>query len=460
MFAKPPLFNPAGKDASQMLAAPRNKSISRRMDGLLRGAGPKSRLVVSLGDSRQGKGRGTGQTKYGNGVQYHAEMVTRGKLRFPTAFHLAVAGTTTGDMVTQSAASVAFDADFALIWSGINDITNRQTGAGGTGSTPATLAGTIANIDAVVQEQLSLGRRAIIVAETPLGGSVSGGFGTLTSAYLEELMRLAQVLRSYSRVPGCHVIDLWQIYADMGVADGRFIDGVSYDNQHLSALGALLVSRKIKAIADLYLEDCDMLPSSPADKYSATNPTGALNPNAFMLGTAGIKGTGATGTVADNWTVASNDSAYQVLAEKVAAGIIDARIWQKLTISGTPTAALPLITMSQNIASLANLAVGDTIEGLCEMRVDAGAANVYTPYLDIRAQGTGLDLSQSGLHGNSGHQDGYAPAIGFGGPIYCDPITVSAGFTSCSVRLGIYGKQGQAASAVVYVTSTAVRKVA
>lgn len=434
---------------------PTGSSVSRALGDLIKFAAPRRFKIATLGDSRLAKGWGNAAVKYGSGVQYWTEMLTRARVRFPRELNFSVSGYTTDMALAQSPLCAASDADMVLFWCDINDSSLRQAGSG----SAVTVAKTIENISAMVNEQRAAGKIVVVFASSPIG-SPSTAF---TGDVLKGHMYIAQYLRGLDSLDGCHVIDMWPEFCDMTVNTGVHLSTMLYDGTHLSPTAALATAEKLAAIINLYVPSCDALPGSPADVYSTINPTGALNLDPFWIGaTGGTAGAGASGTVPASHTLASTDAGLTVVGSIVTKY---GRKWYQMVISGTPTTDFANVSLSANDTLLANLLYGESVEALCEVEVDAGAANVHTPCYEIRASaGSPPTLSQSGLLGNTGHLDGPSPAVAYAGVIRCDTIVTGEGgsgssTSSSSQKFMVYGEKNKAASMTLRIGRNIKRKV-
>jgi len=418
------------------------------------GISDPSIICATVGDSRLAKSWGSYYNKYGNGIVYWTEMLTRCRVRFPFALNFAVSGYTTPQSLPQAVLAAASTADIVLIFCDINDTTLRQAGSG----LAITVAATLANIDTMVNQQLAAGKRVILFAGSPCGPT-AGSLTEFSGNYLKQAMYIPQAIRDrYSRTKRVAVVDVWPTWGDMTTATGYANATACYDNIHPSATGDYYAAVQVAAIINNWFPPTttDLLPGSQADLYDATNnPLGMLNPNGFMIGTSGTAGANSSGTFANSWTCTTSDAALSAVGSIVSSG---GKRWQQIVVSGTPTTASPVVYLTQSDTLVANMTAGDTFYSMCELEVDATPANVYTPFIETRMQGSVNNISYSGLLGSSGHTDGLCPAFAYSGVMATPDLVAEAGFTVGSTRIGVYAVQNAAASLTFRVGRVAKRK--
>lgn len=416
---------------------------------------PRGVRVATLGDSRLGKSWGTSYNKYGNGIVYWTEMLTRGVAYFPFELAFAVSGYTTTQSLPQSKLCAQSNADVVMIFCDINDTTLRQAA----NITAVSVNQTLINIDTMVKDQLRGGKLVILFSGSP-AGPTAGSVTEFSGIYLNQNTYIAQWMRDkYKTTDRVHVVDVWPDWGDMTSATGYANSTSTYDNLHPSATGAYQAAVKIKKIFDIYYPySFEPLISTGADLYSAANnPLGALNSNPMLTGTTGTAGANTSGQFATGWTASTTDAGLTVVGSKVSSG---GKIWQQFVISGTPTTANPNLLFRQT-ETIGQFAIGDKFYASCEIEVDSGSANCYTPYLSTRVQGASItDLASSGELGTSGHTDGVGPSFAYSGVLITDAAPITAGnvFTAADTRFGVYTVQNAAASMTVRVARIAKRK--
>ena len=104
----------------------------------------------------------------------------------------------------------------------------------------------------------------------------------------------------------------------------------------------------------------------------------------------------------------------------------DRKEWQQAVVSGTPAAAAN--AQLQQAMSFAQFAVGDVVEAVCEVEVDAGAANLYPLHLSIQSGGV-VESVRAGYGGTS-PEYGFTTAEAWNGILRTPPLTIKAGMTS------------------------------
>ena len=211
-------------------------------------------------------------------------------------------------MLARISAPLASGCRFMVVHGGTNDV------VAGAASYDYTV--TTGNLQSIYTQLLLQGITPIAVPITPR--SADGVGGLLSVSKRRQIYRINQWIRKYCAAnngvlladPTKNIVD----YSATGSNIGDPIGGNSaaataytYDGLHASPLGAWAMG---KAIADaltasgLIGSTRNYLFENPIDTYHATdNPTGNLLSNGAFVGTAGALAGGATGTVADSWTL-------------------------------------------------------------------------------------------------------------------------------------------------------------
>ncbi|MBP0439574.1 SGNH/GDSL hydrolase family protein [Tianweitania sediminis] len=403
--------------------------------GTLRGA--------IIGDSRTANAY-TGVTKgllQPRAYPFWLQLYSKGAVRVPSDWNFGAAGETTTQILARLPGALvsAAEADFFIVMCETNDAVDEDS---------------IGNIDAMVAAIVAAGKMAWIVAELPRGDTTPYVGHTWTT------QRVARHLRTYNRLlrlaenPNVRVIDAWPDLVDPASSIGAPQAGLFYDALHLTCEGARrLGSRVWQSVSDL--ARTPVTPAvSAADVYSVDNPLGNLIPNGMMLGTGGVKtGTGTiSGSVADGWTLNATAS-YAVTASKE---VRDGFEGQKIVFTGTAINGSQLIALSRGL-SLANFSLGDVLELVGQIEVDAGSVGMYGPDLNLNVNGTDTALSvgyQPAATATSSN-----PSASYGGPFISTPFIVPADLTSLAVAVTIKGKSGEPMSGTFWVSRLSLRKI-
>lgn len=120
------------------------------------------------------------------------------------------------------------------------------------------------------------------------------------------------------------------------------------------------------------------LVTSPTDVYPTTQQ---LITNHLMTGTSGTAGTGFTGQVANNWTIAANGDSIVGTVSKVAAdgGDPNQTAWQRITPTQVTTSTgQESIRMTSALAVATATATSNAIEVIYEVRFNSFNTNYFT----------------------------------------------------------------------------------
>jgi len=181
------------------------------------------------------------------------------------------------------------------------------------------------------------------------------------------------------------------------------------------------------------------------DVYDATyNPTGNLLTNGLLAGTGGTPvPPGATGNVADGWTVFAGGGSISAVASKTPyAGYYHL---DKQTIALSGPADLTTCSFSPSVP-LSNWSVGDTLVAEVEVDWNVTSGSVLSVYALISQQ-SGGNLAWDGAATGYGDLTGGGayPGESAGQSIVLrpEPVTITSGVTqlnfSCAVQVGASG---------------------
>lgn len=391
--------------------------------------------ALAIGDSRTIAGHfGSPERLTSNGYQFWTEFLTRGRVRFPRAFNFGVSGETSTQILARAATAAAASPPVAIVLAGVNDATGDPT---------------LANVVAITRMLVQAGKIVIVVPELP---RISGW----TASRASQQMAVYDGLRSIS-TKNVYIANPWPYIVDYALATGAEISGMYYDNiQHPSNTGAYYIGLAIANIINSLFPDPGVLPVWSIGLYDATyNPGGCLTPNPMVSGSGGSLAGSATGTVATSTTVSRTGSDITVAASKVtdSAGLV----WQQIVLAGTPTTNTQRATITQNV-TVANLTVGDNIRAVCEMQVDAGAAGVHGPSLEINPTG-GSTEAVSSNYDTWARAVGYAPAVAHAGVLTTPPLVVLASIATFPVQVIARAEQSIACSMTFRIRALGARKI-
>lgn len=326
--------------------------------------------VAMIGDSRCANGdieatSGFPKVPYLQNIMWWANFYSYGKFSLSRDRNFGVTGERTWQILDRvDAALAASDAAFWLCVFTVNDVTTF---------TPAE---TREYADALIKKLVDAGRMPIIVCETPRG--LDGGTFPFTGGDLQNHLANAEALRIISQKYNCILIDPWPLMLDYNSTYFTFRVGYTVDEVHLAAGGAMVIGKMISDIVGPLLSPGRTIPHAGFDIFQATNnPYGSLISNPTMVGGAGTNGAGSSGVVATSYNSRCQDAAMTVACAKITEAGTD-RVYQKLTIAGTPTTTVGFAEM-QIAVDVSQLVVGASYVAKAEIMLEAGYANFVAP---------------------------------------------------------------------------------
>lgn len=403
----------------------------------VKGHSPGPVDMLWIGDSRTAAGNiGLPSRLSANGIQFWAQFHSRGRVRCPLEYNFGIAGQTSTQIRARVAEAAACPAPIAHVLCSINDATGDPS---------------FENVVAIVEALSDTGKIVIVTPELP---RISGWDVNRIAQHVAVFDRLRTLTRR-----GVYISNPWPEMVDYTTLTGGPVAGMFYDSPpiHLANTGAYYVGKAVADVLNFILPEPAILPVTNGGVYNAAyNPRGFLTPNPMFYGTAGVLQGGATGVAADGVTLTRSGSDLTVTAQKVT---IAGKVWQEVTLSGTPTTQTNRVTIAQNV-TLANLAAGDIIEGpVCELQVDAGSTGMHGPSLEINPVG-GSTSGVSTNYDTWGRGLGYAPNVAHSGVLLGpDRVTIQSGLTSFPVQVIARAEQGVACSMTFRVRAMGTRKV-
>lgn len=234
--------------------------------------------------------------------------------------------------------------------------------------------------------------------------------------------------------------------------------GFSDDDTHFAPKGAYYVGKAFAAFLATILPAAQPRVWGQDDKFDATdNPLGNLLANPFCTGTAGVNGTGSSGSVADGMRVERNSGASTVVASKETRS--DGRGFYQVmtfTLSGSATDLFYFRTNAANTPH--SLAAGDWVVASCKVESSAYPWRGVT--LLCRDTGTnGLSA-----YGMEPYPSISAPTLNlqgdeaWSGVIETPPIQLVSGSTDLNWRVEIRIDTTQAGSPVLKIGEVEMRK--
>lgn len=368
--------------------------------------------------------------------------------RIPNTGNCGYNGFTTAQLVAVTSCVTALAPDIVIYQAGAND------NAAGT-----SCATTNANNKIIYQTFLNAGIAVIKVSTYPRGAPVA-----FTAAQANVAQCNNQFDRRYAEqngYRGFYFVDLDPVMVDATTTGSwAAAAGVLYvDGAHVSSTGGSLAGNLIAAQINALAPAWRAPVFSNGDVYDAANNTvGNLLPNAIMTGTGGSVAT-CTGTVANSSNLgASNLGGATCVGSQTT--LADGRKAMTVTIGGTSTGSNGQVTFWQNVATPANIGIGDVIEGQCWLNIGASTnfAGVSVTMKTIESAVTFLQDSSLPDTGT-----GFpTPAIAGYLPFITPRRTVTAVPSSAEIDVLMYFKTPLAAAAVaatISFTSCQIKKV-
>lgn len=253
--------------------------------------------------------------------------------------------------------------------------TNNISNASMTGAQMA--SDTLALCDA----RIAAGRKLVICGEHGRWGLNTST--ALTAKQLADLISYNKLLRAYAdaRASSCRYVDLYSISRDPAYYDGRPLAGMLRDIVHEDVGGAIAFGAAIKAAIDSF--GCCSVASYPMAGDASVLFTVA----AWMTGTAGTIGTGATGQCPTGMAV-SRASGADLTAVASIVGYSDHQ-GKRTHVDITSTTAGNILSVSSilpatspTLASL-GLVAGDTIEFEVDVEVVIGTPTQIEVFVNL-----------------------------------------------------------------------------
>lgn len=319
--------------------------------------------------------------------------------------------------------------DIAFISIGVNDA--RSVGF--------SLATVTANLEAAIARILGYGAYPVILTNWPYDNTYSGW----TVTYANNTRRINDWIRQNVPILGGIVIDANTISMDMTNQYGNWKSGYSPDGLHPGKVGGFQVAKSIKT------NFWDLI-STPTDARSLTE----ISANSGLTGTGGAtSGTGASGSVASNFTVIAAGGGAQTVVAAKGIPLTGSGESQRLTV----TAAVDDDSGALRSSSFhASVTAGDKI--VCQVRVRTESACEELKYINLTGNvtvGGVTTLKHSNAIDTNATADRWAEKFDL--TLETPPITVQANTTSLYFELkAVFGAAG---SAVFDVDSFKIYKV-
>lgn len=304
-------------------------------------------------------------------------------------------------------------------------------------------ATTITNLRAFLDARRAKGRTPVIMTEGARWGAAVDT--PLSAGDIVKSSEIDAFLAAYAVQYGLPFFDTLAATADVNYTDRRPIAGILLDTVHYNATGAHLVGRLLATAVEARLgTGAARLPGDTTNRIDTIG---------HFTGTGGTKGAGASGTVADGWTVTRTSTDATTVASLEAHE--NGGFWQKLVWTGTTTGRIWLAVISSQTLSSLGLQAGDTV--YCEVDVDPIAiTNTHNIRIDMTAAGANPALQVYGGSGSAAGLIGVTAGSPFRLRTY--PYVIGASETGLTPRFHI--EIGSNAAGTVRFAAAAIVKVA
>jgi lysophospholipase L1-like esterase len=407
-----------------------------------------NRGVCFVGDSRTVQGWASSIIKSADGLPYWLEFYSQSGALTSYDWNFGTSGYTSAQVLANMIPlAAACSAGTAVYFAGTNDRSNALP-----------LTDTISNTTASIAALLAVGKKVIVVAETPRISPFA-----LTGDQADYHVSFRLWLRDYYKDDArVAVVDVWPSWTTVDAsAVQSVVSTKTKDGLHPGADGARDIGRAIAAAHDRWFSTLDFLPAWNAGYYSANNPRGNLLTNPMTGGSSGAKtaGTGgagtATGSVANSYSADTSASVGLTMAcAKVALNAWEA---QQITFGGTPTSATPFGQLRQTLGTPGNVVAGDVLEAFAYVELDAGQTGLAGIALQTATVEGGT--TRTARSGDRMSATSFFPTAALAGIIRTPRITIGQNPTSVSIQMNALFVQNVAASAVLRTSRWLCRKV-
>lgn len=360
-------------------------------------------------------------------------------------------GATTNTIVTDYLNSaMTAGLDYCVVAIGTND----------TDGSSISFAATTANLETIYINLLAMGITPVAVPPLPRAHD--------DSTERNEHERIAWWVRTYAQNNTNIILaDPTPVLIDAGNSDGEMLSGYTFDDLHPSPAGAYYIGKTIWEAVEPYIPKFDMRVYSAGDVYhSSENPQGNLLSNGNVEGTGGTAGTGVSGDVADNMSIAYDSASgigtFAITASKVARTDGEDGEWQQLVAAGTPTSSRNY-RFYETVSASGKYEAGDVLEGMAEYEIDTGHSGLRSVELVIRDRNSGSSTVFTVVDGDEFATTGYfVPDDGakISGVFRTPSFVANNDPGNFVYELIIQAQASQAISATVRFGRISVRKVA
>lgn len=239
-----------------------------------------------------------------------------------------------------------------------------------------------ADIQTIISTLKGWNKKVCIITEWPRGyGTTPGTTGYLSGDSQKLMYRYANWLRSLRSDPDLTVVDVWPRVADpASTAATPLPNMLNTDGLHNSPGIAYITGKALSDEISKFVGPANFTPSSNGDVYDAVaNPSGCLNTNLMLQGTAGTLSTGGTGVSPTGYTLSSSGG-VTVVGSNVT--LADGRPAYRMTVTGTTTSTNAYVRLRiTGIQAL--VSPGDVLVAGYEYVASAGHVNFAAPAVMI-----------------------------------------------------------------------------
>jgi lysophospholipase L1-like esterase len=286
---------------------------------------------------------GSGSMNFGwNAIGLCNRAMNLARWLCPTPVSLGIGGSTTADVVEQlsyaQAQASGLGWDFIMV--STNDVTN--------GTAAATIT---ANLQTIYDARRALGRKLVIVENTARWGVNTST--PLTAGQITTFDAVRSFNQTYAAQHDCLYVDSYLLTYDSGFSDRRPAAGMLRDTVHPTDNACQLIAAELYRLLKQRIGPGRFRTAADANTFA----------NGVLNGTGGSLATGASGQVANGWTVGratgTDGTATCSVIDRTDGG---AGKMQRIQATNTTAGWMEFTALSaQTTLAALGLAVGDTV---------------------------------------------------------------------------------------------------
>lgn len=313
--------------------------------------------------------------------------------RLKPVYNGGLSGDRSDQMLARVANVLAAKAGHLYMEIGVNDISQAQAGYTtvnavgpnqGAAVTTANVAAIVfANIQYAVQQFMANGGRIVTIV-------LESGSEAFNTAQIAACIELNESIREFAESStGVLTFDKWTSMHDPNLSTtttirfkANYAQEVSGSGVHEGNLGGYMVGKDFATYINANFPALSYLPGDVNEVNTLSTRNQLVNP-LFVTATGGTLGAGASGTVPGSWTAdRSGGAGTQTVAVSVGTPA-DGSPGKETIMACTFAGAGDLIRLRQDAVN-ANWNVGDIVEGMASVVVDAGATSLAGVFLDMQ----------------------------------------------------------------------------